>query len=202
MPRLSNNFEFANSRGNSFEDPISFETERVNRGWYIVPNLKKGPNSRTTNRNNNKNPNKEIRQLYKKNTLNQILLTSSRSPFTRVPITRRDIRQYQEFYNAINNTPLTLTAKQISQRRAELARHFKDLIVIRRRVDKMRTREWRTQMALIRYGRLGSNAYRDSEARESVLLNKVEEVDMIQNGLERSARELNRAIQIQNRKRK
>lgn len=66
----------------AFEDPITFEDLAPNNAWYILPN--------TTNGN-------KIHHLYKKSTLNQILATSRKSPFTRKPITNRNIRKYMNF---------------------------------------------------------------------------------------------------------
>ena len=73
-PLLSNNV--------NFEDPISFEELSPNNAWYIVPN--------TVNGN-------KIRHLYSKQTLDQILETSKKSPFTRAPIQKKNVRKYMNF---------------------------------------------------------------------------------------------------------
>lgn len=81
-PLLANNV--------AFEDPITFENLAPNNAWYILPN--------TTNSNT-------IRQLYKKNTLNRILTTSRRSPFTRKSMTNGNIRKYLNFKPTVPHRP-------------------------------------------------------------------------------------------------
>jgi hypothetical protein len=74
-PLLSNNA--------NFENAITFANLEPRNAWYIVPN------AASVNR---------IDQLYSKNTLNKIInhanASQRKSPFTRTPITRANIRKY------------------------------------------------------------------------------------------------------------
>lgn len=92
-PVLANNVDF--------EDPITFQDISPNNAWYILPN--------TTNGN-------KIRHVYKKSTLNQILAHSRTSPFTRKPITNRNIRKYMNFNSpAPSSAPVVINLTSNNQ---------------------------------------------------------------------------------------
>lgn len=85
VPLLANNV--------NFKDPITYENLAPNNAWYIVPNTK----------NTNK-----IYQLYDRRTLNRILNTTKKSPFSSKPITEHNIRKYMNFKNSVELLQPTL----------------------------------------------------------------------------------------------
>jgi hypothetical protein len=99
----------------AFEDPITFENLAPDNAWYILPN--------TTNGN-------KIHHLYKKSTLNQILATSRKSPFTRKPITNGNVRKYMNF-KIRTSAPVVVNLTGSPQRRSHRPRHglFSDVLV-------------------------------------------------------------------------
>jgi hypothetical protein len=70
LPRTSEN--------TNYTDPITLEDMTEDRAWYLAPNLTR---------------NKKITALYKKSTLNELLRQGGKSPLTRKPFTKADIKK-------------------------------------------------------------------------------------------------------------
>ena len=84
----------------NFENAITFADLEPQNAWYIVPNAAATGN--------------KITQLYTKNTLKKIIHHANtgqrKSPFTRIPITRGNIRKYMNFGAPRSTNVINLTS--------------------------------------------------------------------------------------------